>query len=191
MGSPGQGGEPLGFGDGALPRPSPVHIRRWASPPLFAVRQARRAIPNFAGRRCFGVTDAWSVSTLQPTALACDLWLGLSAGTTAYGAPPNGRLLGVAGVFQGCSAADVSSQADGLLSLAWISSAFLMPVSARWPCNWWSASSCYFTPGDYVAPAGPVAGLGSTWLLSYWLVMRVVSFGCLYSGAGGDGCVSD
>jgi hypothetical protein len=181
---PGPGGglaEGIGNGAGKLPPVAGVkltglwrpHFRRW---PV-----VRIVTPSFNGSQCFGDTEAWALFGLRPSALAVDEWLGLEPGTTRYGAPPGeGRLVGVSGRFAGPTAAAVDAQVDELLALAGISARFLFPVAMRFPATWYAVSSCYFTAGDFASdPNGIQPTLGNCVSLNYWLVIRVLNWGCV------------
>jgi hypothetical protein len=86
--------------------------------------------PLYDGQPIFGGTPSFTVQPLQlGTAAAVDAWLGLTPGTTHYGAPPSGgRLWGITGALEGSSVAAVQGMSSTLLSYAGLTVTFGQPT---------------------------------------------------------------
>jgi len=130
------------------------------------------AAPLLAGQAVFGLPAAFSVGQLESAPAAIDGWLGLTPGTTVYGAG-SGRLWGIAGSFQESSSAACSADFAALQAACGTSGAFSFPTGEKFAFTAWrTRPSCRIVPGEVVAdPNGP-HGSGSYWTLAYWGVVR-------------------
>jgi hypothetical protein len=133
--------------------------------------------PVFNGRAIFGADANFTFTDLaQRRALDVDIFLGLTPGTTAYGADPSGgRIFGITGALVATSADAVTALAATLLSLAGPVCSFGMPTGLPFPGNYYFWGACYFVAAEFIpAPAGAISIGGGMWSLSYSMVIRHV-----------------
>jgi len=131
--------------------------------------------PLFNGQSIFGADGSFTFTELaQRRALDVDIFLGLTHGTTAYGADPSGgRLFGITGALVATSADAVAALEATLLSFAGQVSAFGMPTHLPFPGNYFFWNACYFVATEFIpAPAGAVSIGGGMWSLSYSMIVR-------------------
>ena len=130
--------------------------------------------PRFDGQKIFGVSDHFTFRILRGDSLSIDLFLGLTGGTTKYGADPSGGLaFGVTGKFLGATTVAVQVLQAQLLSYAGIVATLGVPWPERFPANFRFWPNCYFVASEYVPDvAGIVASPGNQYALSYKLVIR-------------------
>jgi len=130
------------------------------------------AAPLFNGQAVFGDPSKFVVGGLNGTPAAVDGWLGLTPGTTVYGAG-TGRLWGIAGTFGDVSSAACSADLAALQALEGPIGVFAFPTGEKFSFTAFRhRDSCRIAPGECVGdPAGP-QGSGSAWTLRYWAVVR-------------------
>ncbi len=130
------------------------------------------AAPLFAGRPLLGNPALFSVGQLDGKASSVDGWLGLTPGTTQYGAG-SGRHWGIAGTFQETSSAACEADLAALQAVCGVTYPFSFPTGEqRAMTAWRTRPSCHIVPGEVVAdPNGP-QGSGSYWTLRFWCVVR-------------------
>lgn len=131
--------------------------------------------PLFNGQPIFGDLNTFDTQLLvKGRGLDVDNWLGLTPGTTKYGAAPSGgQLYGVTGAFIAPTAAAVELLQATLLSYAGQSGEYAYPTGLPWPGNWQFWANCYFVPAEYVPSVnGILPTIGNQYSLSYVLVVR-------------------
>jgi hypothetical protein len=133
--------------------------------------------PLFNGQAIFGADGSFTFTELaQRRALDVDIFLGLTHGTTAYGADPSGgRLFGITGALVAPSADGVTALEATLLSLAGPMCPFGMPTRLPFPGNYYFWGACYFVAAEFLpSPAGIASIGGGMWSLSYSMIIRHV-----------------
>jgi hypothetical protein len=135
-------------------------------------------IPTFDGQPIFGPLANFTVAKLPfGTALEIDSFLGLTPGTTQYGADggPGGRLWGITGQFIEATSEAVSADQATLLSFVGITARLGIPTYDVFPSDYQFVPKCYFVATDYApSGAGIVSAPGGTYSLSYSLVIREI-----------------
>jgi len=133
--------------------------------------------PMLGGQMVFGDPGLFSVGLLLGTPASIDGWLGLSPGTTVYGAG-SGRVWGVAGTLWDSSEAAVLADFAVLAALCDGSArGFILPSGEKRPMLAWAVRpSARVMPGELVAdPNGPQPP-GAAWSLRYWCAVRDPQF---------------
>jgi len=134
------------------------------------------AVPLFDGQGVFGSIPAFSVGLLHGKPADFDGWLGLTPGTTVYGAGP-GRVWGVAGTFAESTSAACTADLAALEAVAGPSADFWFPSGEKFPYTaWQKRPSCRIVPGEVVGDPNGVQGSGSYWTLKFWCVVREPGF---------------
>ena len=131
--------------------------------------------PLFDGQPIFGDLPSFATQLLiQGRPVDVDNWLGLTPGTTLYGADlSGGQLYGVTGAFIASSVPAVEALQAKIQSYAGLSCLYGYPMALKWPDNWLFWPNCYFELAEYVpSTAGIVAAPGNMYSLSYKLVIR-------------------
>jgi hypothetical protein len=129
--------------------------------------------PTFNGQAVLGDPSALTASAItgSPPSVI-DAFLGLSPGTTVYGAPVGGGgLVGITGVFHGTSRPALNAAYERLTALAGIRAPFEVPGGVSGTGGREFYPLCYFGPGDIVP--GTPTGAGSAYQLPFALVLRV------------------
>ena len=109
--------------------------------------------PLFDGQPIFGDLPSLQITQLaQGRAQDVDAFLGLSPGTTQYGADPSGgKLWGISGALIAPSSAAVSALEATLLSFAGGTAAFGRPTGLRFPGDYvLEPHYCHFVTGEFV-----------------------------------------
>jgi hypothetical protein len=130
------------------------------------------AAPLFDGQALFGNTAMFSAGQLDGKPTSVNEWLGLTPGTTRYGAG-SGQHWGIAGVFQEASAAACEADFAALQAVCGPTATFSFPTRERFAyTDWRTRPRCRIMPGEVVAdPNGPQDS-GWYWTLAYWCVVR-------------------
>ncbi|MHB8397360.1 MAG: hypothetical protein ACYDCI_00275 [Candidatus Limnocylindrales bacterium] len=146
-------------------------------PEIIATPRYNDDVPTFDGQAVFGSQAAITAQQLVPgiagSAAAIDAFLGLTPGTTRYGAEPGGSLWGVTGAFVASSSGAVSAIETAFVALAGITATLGLPTNQTFPSDFEYLAGCYFTGGDFAASsAGIVSTGGGMYSLSYAVVFR-------------------
>ena len=130
------------------------------------------AVPVWNDLPVFGSGAAFSVGRLHGSPADVNGWLGLTPGTTVYGAGC-GRLWAVAGQFAESTSAACSADLAALQAVAGPIGAFSFPTGEKFAFSaWQTRPSCRIAAGEIVADPNGVQGSGSYYTLNYWCVVR-------------------
>jgi hypothetical protein len=130
------------------------------------------AAPLFDGEQVFGDPASFSVGQLDGKPSSVDGWLGLTPGTTVYGAG-HGRHWGVAGKFLGQSMIAVNTDFASLVGMAGFEAPFVFPTNETISFNAWQMRrNCRMVSTEIVADTNGPQGGGSNWSLLFWCVVR-------------------
>jgi hypothetical protein len=133
--------------------------------------------PLFDGQPIFGDLSSFAITPLiQGRAIDVDDFLGLTPGTTKYGADPSGgQLYGITGALISSSVAGVEALQAALLSYAGPCCQLGYPTGLAWPGNWQTWPTCFFEPAEFIPSlSGIQPARGNQYSLSYSLVVRRV-----------------
>ncbi len=141
---------------------------------IWVVNGSLPAAPLFGGTRIWGDPGSFVVGRLNGSPAAVDFWLGLSPGTTIYGAGTGtGRIWAVAGKLVGPSPAGVLSAFATLVSFAGLNYTFIFPSGETFAYSAWQARpNCRFLTTEVVTDPNGIQGQGLSYSLLYWAVVR-------------------
>jgi hypothetical protein len=130
------------------------------------------AAPLFDGEQVFGDPASFSVGQLDGQPSSVDGWLGLTPGTTQYGAG-SGHHWGVAGKFLGQSSGAVTGDLAALQQMAGYHAPFVFPIGETISFNAWQMRcDCQIIASEVVVDQAGPQGSGNNWSLAYWCVVR-------------------
>jgi hypothetical protein len=134
---------------------------------------SRPIIPLFNGMKIFGNPDSFRIyELLLNTPAKIDAFLGLTAGTTLYGADPSGgSLIPISGQWLDRSIPLVQAKLAAFQAQEGVVADFYQPVRDIYPADFALKKNCRFSYTDYTI--GSVTQLGQSWFgLTYKLVLR-------------------
>jgi hypothetical protein len=162
-------------GSGAIKLGSTA-VANSSSPGSVAVPMpATSPAPLFSGQPIFGdKTQFMAVQFLVDVPKQIDMWLGLAAGTTQYGAPSGGRCWGIQGTLIDVSPDMVSADQAMLLAFIGQNATLGLPTGFAWPGDYYQYHNCRYVASE-IKLGTIMHSPGNQWQSSYRLIIRQTS----------------